>query len=232
MFQVLIIFLGFSLFLFFWKISLIFFNDFFIKFHKHELKLCKIFSNTFIKQKIGEKSPTLTKVYDEAKEVIESRTKIIHTIMLRASVPVIVLQFILWSFIQYFTSDFSNDSFRLIYPYLWVWIFSVFKFNYLWLKSFEIYCSVPFNFRSAYGYIAVIPFQLIGIISCSEVCVIVLCLYTGLCLVMTTFVSDIEANLNIMNESLSTTSEFTLRQQIELKICLYETIKFHSDAKE
>lgn len=109
--------------------------------------------------------------------------------------------------------------------------FSVFKFSILLLKSSETHYSVPFNWRSAYGYIAVIPFQLIGIISCSEVCVIVLCLYTGLCLVMTTFVSDIETNLNIMNKYLST-SELTLRQQIELRTCLYEIIKFHSDAKE
>lgn len=104
--------------------------------------------------------------------------------------------------------------------------------NNLWLKPFEIHCSVPFNWKSPYRYIAVIPFQLIGIISCSEVCVIVLCLYTGLCLVMTTFVSDIEANLDIMNEHLSTTNELTLQQQIELRTCLYEIIKFHSDAKE
>lgn len=92
---------------------------------------------------IGKKNSTLTKVYDEAKEVLESRTKLIHTIMLRASVPVIVLQFILWSFVQYIRSDFSNDSFRLIYPYAWVWIFFFRSFNFFLsnLKN-SLQCSV------------------------------------------------------------------------------------------
>ncbi|XP_055309036.1 uncharacterized protein LOC129572943 [Sitodiplosis mosellana] len=156
-----------------------------------------------------QQNPTLAKVYDDAKQVLESRTKLIHTIMLRASVPVIVLQFILWSFIQYIRSDYSNDSFHLIYPYV-----------------------VPFNWRSPFGYMAIVPFQLIGILSCSEVCVIVLCLFTGLCLVMTTFVSDIEANLDIMNEYLLKANELNSTQQIELNNRLYTIIKFHSDAKE
>lgn len=72
------------------------------------------FSSTYF---AGGRNSALKSIYDEADGMIESRTKVIHTIMLKASVPIIVLQFIFWSFFQYIRTDFSDKSFRLIYPW-------------------------------------------------------------------------------------------------------------------
>lgn len=82
-----------------------------------QLFIWNTFSTLQIGFVLGQKNPISMGIYNDAKGVLESRTKLIHTIMLRVAVPVIVLQFILWSFIQYIRSDFSNDSFHLIYPY-------------------------------------------------------------------------------------------------------------------
>lgn len=65
----------------------------------------------------GAKCPELQAIYDKAELSMEFQTKIIYMLMLRMSVPIIVTQFILWSFFQYFRSDFSKDSFILIYPW-------------------------------------------------------------------------------------------------------------------
>lgn len=65
----------------------------------------------------GAKSLSLHLIYYHKNKMIESMTKIIHTIMLRVSVPIIVLQFIIWSFVQYIRSDLANNSFHLIYPW-------------------------------------------------------------------------------------------------------------------
>lgn len=65
----------------------------------------------------GANCSKLQTVYDEAELAMEWQTKIIYKLMLRISVPIIVVQFIFWSFFQYFRSDFSNDSFILIYPW-------------------------------------------------------------------------------------------------------------------
>lgn len=66
---------------------------------------------------LGSKCLHLKTIYEKAESTMEFFTKIIYMLMLRVSVPVIVTQFIFWSFFKYFRSGFSNDSFILIYPW-------------------------------------------------------------------------------------------------------------------
>lgn len=97
---------------------------------------------------------------------------------------------------------------------------------------FVIDFSVPFNWQSPFGYMAVVPFQLIGIISCSEVCVIVLCLFSGLCLVMTSFVADIESNLDSINDLIADGTQLNSERCHQITTCLHEITKFLLDSKE
>lgn len=103
-------------------------------------------------------------------------------------------------------------------------LFSIGKLN-------SINFSVPYEWRSPSRYLSVIPFQLIGIVSCSEVCVIVLCLYTGLCVIMTTIAVDIERCLADLNSEIMIHAETGTNQAKIIKE-YYEIIQFHSDSKE
>lgn len=91
----------------------------------------------------GKRTPLEKTVYDDIDNAIETRTKFLHTIMLKISVPVIVSQYIMWSFVEYFWSGFSNNSFRLIYPWAWVFFFASkkqekFLFRPEWKMGFHI----------------------------------------------------------------------------------------------
>lgn len=100
--------------------------------------------------------------------------------------------------------------------------------EWYYLKCFELRYRIPFDWKSPTSYITIVHFQLIGIVCCSEVCVIVLCLYTGLCIAMTAFVSDIKLNLNRFDDALSTNEV----KNIEIMKNLYEIIDFHWNAKK
>lgn len=193
--------------------------------------------NTFT----GAKCPQLQAIYADAESTMESRTKTIYMLMLRLSVPIIVIQFIFWSFFQYFRTDFSNDSFVLIYP--WLYVYQILRFFMsVFISLFQILHSnpflfslfgrrLPFNWKSPIGYIIVTFFQIIGIVSCSEVCVVVLCYYTGVCLAITTFISDIEYNLKNLNVETTADSK-TSSEQTRIIQMFNEIIQFHSETTE
>lgn len=98
-------------------------------------------------------------------------------------------------------------------------------------QSNQINFSIPYDWRSPSRYLSVIPFQLIGIVSCSEVCVVVLCLYTGLCVIMTAIAVDIERCLAELNSEIMIHVE-TGTNRAKITKQYYEIVQFHSDSKE
>lgn len=74
-------------------------------------------------------------------------------------------------------------------------------------------------------------FQAIGIVSCSELCVVVLCFFTGICLAITAFISDIEFCLTDFNVR-ATVDRDKSSQQIKIIKRFNEIVQFHTEAKE
>lgn len=64
---------------------------------------------------LGEQNKTFT-LYREANEKIEKRTNTILNIMLRILIPCYVSPNMILSYYKYFTSDLTDDTFRLFIP--------------------------------------------------------------------------------------------------------------------
>lgn len=71
----------------------------------------------FFLLRTGLKSPQLKMIYDKTESAMEMLGKIIYLLMQSVSMPIILAQFLFWSFFKYFRSGFSNDSFILSYPW-------------------------------------------------------------------------------------------------------------------
>lgn len=102
--------------------------------------------------------------------------------------------------------------------------------SHLFSTYSELIHSTPFDWKSPFGYSIVTFFQIIGIVSCSEVCVVVLCYYTGICLAITAFISDIEYSLNDFNVQATVGRKKTLQQTKIIKM-FNEIIRFHSETE-
>lgn len=75
---------------------------------------------------LGSENPSSKQIYEKMIEKIEKRTEILHFALINVSLPGILLPNLIVSFFIYFTTNFSNDAFRLTYPTWWeIWNFMI-----------------------------------------------------------------------------------------------------------
>lgn len=101
-------------------------------------------------------------IYHDLNETIEKLSKIIHFSLVKMSVPGIMLPFCLVSIFNYLTSESKEQAFRLPYPMMWdsncvEWT-KVMISDVFFVESIVNVCffRLPFNWRTPWGYLAVI----------------------------------------------------------------------------
>lgn len=92
-------------------------------------------------------------MYRELNENIEKLSKIIHTSLVKLTIPGAILPFFLVSIFKYFTSETKEGVFRLPYPMMYISI-ECFQWSSEIFYSFDpcIFFRLPWNWNSLFGY--------------------------------------------------------------------------------
>lgn len=142
----------------------------------------------------------------------------------------VFISFILWIFLQEFIRrivSIANSCIVRLECYILLIPFNVY---------FGFICRYPFNWKTPFGYIAAMSFQLFIFIISLIICFSSMLFPISFCVFLTAFCEDLENDLHEQNENLRIHSAPKIgqtnanRNEMKQKIC--DIIRFHCDAKQ